>query len=110
MTTVRCILSIAAVKDWSLFQLDVKNAFLQGDLHEEVYMSLPPGFSTHDRTRLACVSPQESHIWSNDLRAWFAKFSSAVERAGFCRSSSDHSLFIKRSTRGMAFCLYMWMT
>jgi len=38
-------------------------------------------------------------------RAWFAKFSSAVERAGFFRSSSDHSFFIKRSTRGMAFLL-----
>ncbi|GAA0163315.1 transmembrane signal receptor [Lithospermum erythrorhizon] len=44
LASVRLFLSLAATYDWQLFQLDIKNAFLHGDLEEEVYMEQPPGF------------------------------------------------------------------
>ena len=44
ISTVRIILSLAVNFDWSLHQFDVKNTFMHGNLQEEVYMDLPPGY------------------------------------------------------------------
>ena len=46
MTSVRSFLAIAAAKGWTLHHMNMNNAFLHGDLHEEVYMTIPPGFRT----------------------------------------------------------------
>ena len=45
LSSVRTLIAISAARKWPLFQMDVKNAFLNGELSEEVYMKLPPGYS-----------------------------------------------------------------
>ena len=54
MTSVHLLLSMAAMSSWPLFQLDIKNAFLHGDLTEEVYMEQLPGFVAQGESGLVC--------------------------------------------------------
>ena len=54
LNSVRVVISIAANMGWPFFQLDVKNAFLHGELQEEVYMSLPPGFVCQGEKHKVC--------------------------------------------------------
>ncbi|GKA75309.1 ribonuclease H-like domain-containing protein [Tanacetum coccineum] len=48
MSTVRCVIALSVTNNWPLFQLDVNNAFLYGDLDEEIYMTIPQGFVNKD--------------------------------------------------------------
>ena len=54
IASVRLLLSMAAMRSWPLFQLDIKNAFLHGDLAEEVYMDQPPSFIAQRESGLVC--------------------------------------------------------
>lgn len=45
MTTVKTLITVSSAKNWFLHQLDISNAFLNGELDEEIYMHLPPGYS-----------------------------------------------------------------
>ena len=69
---------MAAMCSWPLFQLDIKNAFLHGDLAEEVYMEQPPGFVAQGESGLVCRLRRSLYGLKQSLRAWFGRFSSVV--------------------------------
>ena len=54
IASVRLLLSMPAMCSWPLYQLDIKNVFLHGDLAEEVYMEQPPGFVAQGESSLVC--------------------------------------------------------
>lgn len=72
--------------------MDVHNALLYGDLDEEVYMKLPPGFETSDPS-LVCRLRKSLYGLKQAPRCWFAKLVSALKEYGFLQSYSDYSLF-----------------
>ncbi|CAL9009693.1 unnamed protein product [Prunus brigantina] len=94
LTTLRCLLAIAASRNWFLHQLDVQNAFLHGDLDEEVYMVPPPGLRRQGEN-LVCRLNESLYGLKQASRNWFSKFSTAIQNAGFRQSKADYSLFTK---------------
>ncbi|KAM2306236.1 hypothetical protein ACFXTH_025703 [Malus domestica] len=97
MNTIRVLLSLAANFDWPLKQFDVKNAFLHGDLEEEVYMELPPGYEVQNKAGKVCRLRKALYGLKQSPRAWFGRFTDAMKKYGYQQGSADHTLFIKRN-------------
>ncbi|KAL9259036.1 Retrovirus-related Pol polyprotein from transposon RE1-like protein [Drosera capensis] len=103
ITSVRSLLAVAAVRKWDLFQMDVKNAFLNGDLSEDVYMKPPPGYD--HPTNKVCRLRKALYALKQAPRAWYGKFHSTLGQLGFTTSSYDSALFIKKSSAGIILLL-----
>ena len=78
--------------------MDVKNAFLNGDLSEEVYMQPLPGLSVDSNK--VCHLRHALYDFKQAPRAWFAKFNSTISRLGYMASHYDSALFLRRTDKG----------
>ena len=94
-STINILLSIAANLDWSLHQLDIKNAFLNGDLEEEVYMEVPEGVKAPNNT--VCRLKKSLYGLKQSPRAWFDRFSRVLKKMTFVQGQADHTLFTKHN-------------
>ncbi|XP_021737707.1 uncharacterized protein LOC110704224 [Chenopodium quinoa] len=94
MITIRCLIVVAASKGWPLFQLDVNNAFLHGNLKEVVYMRVPEGVSNPEKK--VCRLVKSIYGLKQASRQWHEKLMSALESQGFRQCKHDYSLFIHK--------------
>ncbi|GFQ01835.1 retrovirus-related pol polyprotein from transposon tnt 1-94 [Phtheirospermum japonicum] len=104
-TTVRLVLSVALSRGWSLRQLDVNNAFLQGRLEEEVYMAQPPGFVDVKYPGYVCKLNRAIYGLKQAPRAWYVELKRFLIDMGFVNSRSDTSLFVFRHSGITAYFL-----
>ena len=86
--------------------MDVKNAFLNGELSEEVYMKLPPGYS-HPLgfPHRVCRLRRTLYGLKQAPQAWFAKFNSTISQHGFLGSSFNTTLFLRWFDHGITILL-----
>ena len=103
MVTIRCLLALATAQNWSLHQLDVHNAFLHGDLSEEICMSLPPIFQRQEENLVYRLN-KSLYGLTQASRQWFSKFSTAIQGVGFIQSKADYSLFTCKKGK-IIYCL-----
>ena len=95
--TVRILFALAAQGDWEVHHMDVKSAFLNGDLQEEVYVHLPPGFTEAAQAGKVLGLKKALYGLKQAPRAWNAKLDQELNALGFHRSTIEHAVY-KRGT------------
>jgi hypothetical protein len=92
MDSIHLALAIATTKGWEVHQMDVKNAFLHGDLFEEIYMEQPQGFMQD--SYLVCRLKKSLYGLKQTPRAWHAKMDSYLLSQNFVRCKSSPNPFL----------------
>lgn len=95
MVTVRSIFSLAAHRNWKIWQLDVKNAFLYGELDREVIMEQPQGFISKQFPNYVCRLKKALYGLKQAPCAWYGKVAQYFIFCGFKVADADSSLFVK---------------
>lgn len=96
LTTVRVVLAMCATFNLHLEQLDVKTAFLHGDLEEEIYMLQPEGFEDKENQNLVCRLNKSLYGLKQAPRCWYKRFDSFIMCLGYNRLNADPCAYFKR--------------
>lgn len=94
-TTVKIMLALVAQFDWEMIQMDVKIAFLHGDLDRDIYMHQPEGYVDKDKSGHVCLLKKALYGLKQSPRQWNLKFDDCMKSLGFDRSKFDHCLYFK---------------
>jgi hypothetical protein len=103
------ILSVAASLKLEVEQIDVKTAFLHGELEEEIYMEQPVGFLVKSKEDYVCKLNKSLYGLKQAPRLWYMKFESIMGEKGYKRCSSDHSVLRGSQVMIISFCCSMLM-
>ncbi|CAI7804794.1 unnamed protein product [Closterium sp. NIES-53] len=98
MTTLRVLLHVAAQHDYELHSLDFSTAFLQGSLHEEIWLRRPPGFTGSFPLGTQWSLRRPVYGLRQAPRKWHDTLRTTLVALGFAPSSADRSLFLRTDT------------
>jgi hypothetical protein len=97
---VRLLLALAAHKNWEIHHMDVKSAFLNGDLNEEVFVPQPPGFVRTGRENQVLKLKKALYGLHQAPRAWNQKLDESLTSVGFQRCPSDPAIYYRGNKKG----------
>ncbi|KAG7563872.1 Integrase catalytic core [Arabidopsis suecica] len=97
--TIRAVLALAAQMQWKLYQMDVKSAFLNGELEEEIYVAQPPGFIVEGEEEKVLRLRKALYGLKQAPRAWYGRIDSYFLQHGFQRSMNDAALYVMKKDK-----------
>ncbi|KAJ0862094.1 putative RNA-directed DNA polymerase [Helianthus annuus] len=95
--SLRIVMALVAHFDLELHQMDVKTAFLNGDLDEDVYMKQPEGFEPEGQEHLVCKLKKSIYGLKQASRQWYLKFDEVMKKQGFMKNQVDQCTYLKMS-------------
>jgi len=101
--SIRLLLALVAYLDLELFQMNVKTAFLNGNLEEEIYMNQPIGFVSKDQEDKVCRLKRSTYGLKQSSRSWYFTLHEAITSFGFTIVSEDHCVYVKKTTKEIMF-------
>ncbi|GJY02061.1 retrotransposon protein, putative, ty1-copia subclass [Tanacetum coccineum] len=108
ITSIRMIIAIAALRNLEIHQMDVKTAFLNGDLEEEIYMNQPEGFIAPGQEGKVCRLVKSLYGLKQAPKQWHQKFDHTMLENGFKINECDKCVYVKDTSSGyVILCLYV---
>jgi hypothetical protein len=109
LDTIRLVVALAAQKKWTIYQLDVKSAFLHGELNEEVFVEQPCGYVKKGCEQMVYKLKKALNGLKQAPRAWYSRIESYFVKEGFERCQYEHTLFIKNKARGKILIISLYV-
>ncbi|KAA3477405.1 cysteine-rich RLK RECEPTOR-like protein kinase [Gossypium australe] len=103
------VAKLNTVRNWPLYQLDIKNAFLNRDFEEEVYMTISSGLENKSNNNLFCKLKKSFYGLKQSPRAWFERFTKTMIANGYQQCQADHTLFVKSRIGGKKVILIVYV-
>ena len=96
MDTIKLLLMLASQKGWLVWQMDVKSAFLNGTLDEEIYVEQPEGFENESSLNKVYLLKKALYGLKQAPRAWYSKLDEYLSSLGFEKSLNEATLYVKK--------------
>ena len=108
ITSIRMLIAIASLNNMEIHQMDVKTAFLNGELDEEIYMEQPEGFVVQGQENKVCKLVKSLYGLKQAPKQWHEKFDHTMLSHGFKINECDKCVYIKTYANSCVFvCLYV---
>lgn len=107
--TIRTILALATHKGWYVYQLDVKSAFLHGELNEAVFIDQPQGYEKQSEEHKVYKLRKALYGLKQAPRAWYSRIEAYFIKEGFEKCYCEHTLFVKSGDEGKVLIVSLYV-